>query len=168
MGTVGIVWMRLSISRATLTSPCFRAIFPYWIIADAEAWTPNIALLELGSCWELFSYAVTMARNKTWDVYHYKWSYIYSNILHSNTYEIMTYNNETLKCKLTKNKYLEKTNVPVCLNNKLKKKMKNLFQTMCCLENYMMNACWTRQFYPGNDVVSTWKCCSSGINHLTQ
>lgn len=40
---------------------CLRPILPYWMIAEAEAWTPNMALLLFGSCWAFVSYAVTMA-----------------------------------------------------------------------------------------------------------
>lgn len=40
---------------------CLRPILPYWMIAEAEAWTPNMALLLFGSCCVLVSYAVTMA-----------------------------------------------------------------------------------------------------------
>lgn len=163
MGTVGIVWIRLRISKATLTSPCFRAIFPYWIIADAEAWTPSIALLELGSCWELFSYAVTMARDKTWHVVTINET-IHTAKAHT-TEHMKLQLNGMLEWKLNKNNLVQANKTTAYLN---KKNTKNLFQTMCCLENYMMKACWTRQFYPGNDAVSTWKCCSSGINHLTQ
>lgn len=58
----------------------------------------------------------------------------------------------TFEWELNKNNPVQANKTTAHLN---KKKTKNLFQAMCCLENYMMKACWTRQFYPGNDAVST-------------
>lgn len=43
---------------------CLRPILPYWMMAEAEAWTPSMALLLLGSCCVLVSYAVTMAADR--------------------------------------------------------------------------------------------------------
>lgn len=51
--------LNISVKVDILT--CLRPILPYWMIAEAEAWTPNMALLLFGSCCAFVSYAVTMA-----------------------------------------------------------------------------------------------------------
>ena len=37
-----MVWIRLRESRQAPASPCLRATLPKWMMACAEAWTPNI------------------------------------------------------------------------------------------------------------------------------
>lgn len=61
------LFILIEVSLSAWTSTCLRAILPYWMIAEAEAWTPNMALLLLGSCCVFVSYAVTMAVDRQKD-----------------------------------------------------------------------------------------------------